>query len=138
MFKPSDTLLLIIIPSSPPQVLYESHSILHGRPFPLKGRFVANVFIHFEPAGKNGAMSSLTVEDEIDVANLDVLPDYILPDSPEAKRWHEMNPVRVQLEKMTPGSTPVHLAAQSNNLRALKAAVERDLGVVHAKDENGW
>jgi len=30
-------------------VLYESHSILHGRPFPLKGRFMANVFVHFEP-----------------------------------------------------------------------------------------
>jgi prolyl 4-hydroxylase len=33
-------------------VLYESHSILHGRPFPLKGRFYANIFIHFAP-GKN-------------------------------------------------------------------------------------
>jgi prolyl 4-hydroxylase len=32
-------------------VLYESHSVLHGRPFPLKGRFMANVFIHFEPTG---------------------------------------------------------------------------------------
>lgn len=26
-------------------VLYESHSVLHGRPFPLKGRFMANVFM---------------------------------------------------------------------------------------------
>ena len=26
-------------------VLYESHSIIHGRPFPLKGRFMANVFM---------------------------------------------------------------------------------------------
>jgi len=32
-------------------VLYESHSVLHGRPFALKGRYVANVFIHFEPTG---------------------------------------------------------------------------------------
>merc|ERR1712038_1549420 len=32
-------------------VLYESHSVLHGRPFPLKGRYFANVFIHFEPTG---------------------------------------------------------------------------------------
>jgi len=30
-------------------VLYESHSILHGRPFALKGRFMANLFIHFAP-----------------------------------------------------------------------------------------
>jgi len=25
------------------QVLYESHSVLHGRPYPLKGRFFANI-----------------------------------------------------------------------------------------------
>jgi hypothetical protein len=30
-------------------VLYESHTTLHGRPFPLKGRFYANVFVHFAP-----------------------------------------------------------------------------------------
>ena len=24
-------------------ILYESHSVLHGRPFPLKGRYYANV-----------------------------------------------------------------------------------------------
>ena len=28
----------------------ESHSLLHGRPFPLKGRYFANIFIHFEPS----------------------------------------------------------------------------------------
>jgi hypothetical protein len=32
-------------------VMYESHSVLHGRPFPLKGRFLANIFVHFEPVG---------------------------------------------------------------------------------------
>jgi len=26
-------------------VLYESHSLIHGRPFPLKGRYFANIFI---------------------------------------------------------------------------------------------
>lgn len=30
-------------------VLYESHTTLHGRPFPMKGRFYANVFVHFSP-----------------------------------------------------------------------------------------
>jgi prolyl 4-hydroxylase len=27
----------------------QSHTVLHGRPFPLKGRFLANLFIHFIP-----------------------------------------------------------------------------------------
>jgi prolyl 4-hydroxylase len=32
-------------------ILYESASVIHGRPFPLRGRYYANVFIHFEPSG---------------------------------------------------------------------------------------
>jgi hypothetical protein len=32
-------------------ILYESHSVIHGRPFPFEGRFMANVFVHFEPVG---------------------------------------------------------------------------------------
>ena len=30
-------------------VLYESHSVLHGRPFPLNGTYFANIFVHFKP-----------------------------------------------------------------------------------------
>ena len=30
-------------------ILYESHSVIHGRPFPLEGKEYANVFVHFEP-----------------------------------------------------------------------------------------
>jgi prolyl 4-hydroxylase len=32
-------------------VLYESHSVIHGRPFPFQGNYFANVFVHFEPLG---------------------------------------------------------------------------------------
>lgn len=32
-------------------ILYESHSIIHGRPYPLNGKYYANCFIHFEPIG---------------------------------------------------------------------------------------
>ena len=32
-------------------ILYENHSTLPSRPLPLKGRFVANVFVHFEHTG---------------------------------------------------------------------------------------
>ena len=30
-------------------VLYESHTVIHGRPTPLKGRYYANVFVHYAP-----------------------------------------------------------------------------------------
>ena len=29
--------------------LYESHTVLHGRPFPLIGNMYANVFVHYIP-----------------------------------------------------------------------------------------
>jgi hypothetical protein len=32
-------------------VLYESHSVIHGRPFPFEGDYYANIFVHFEPTG---------------------------------------------------------------------------------------
>jgi prolyl 4-hydroxylase len=32
-------------------VLYESHSVIHGRPFPMQGECYANLFLHFEPIG---------------------------------------------------------------------------------------
>lgn len=35
-------------------VLYESHTVVHGRPAPLKGRFFANVFVHFMPVHHEG------------------------------------------------------------------------------------
>ncbi|KAL7510559.1 hypothetical protein ACHAXN_007399 [Cyclotella atomus] len=30
-------------------ILYESHSVLHGRPFALQGEYYANIFVHFKP-----------------------------------------------------------------------------------------
>ena len=32
-------------------ILYEGHSVIHGRPFPLNGSYYANLFVHFEPVG---------------------------------------------------------------------------------------
>ena len=49
-------------------VLYESGSLMHGRPFPLKGNFYANIFIHFEPVGPVGG--AVTVNPD--------LPNYVI------------------------------------------------------------
>ncbi len=47
-------------------VLYESHSVLHGRPFPLMGKYFANIFVHFKPffEGDNGDEDEEVKEDE--------------------------------------------------------------------------
>ena len=80
-----------------------------GRPFPLKGRFYANVFIHFEPTGH-----SLRHEDKLNGGDAeeqymkakkkakrnnskeDDLPPYILKGTPEEARWRQ----QTQLEKV--------------------------------------
>jgi len=43
-------------------VLYESHTVLHGRPFPLKGKFYANVFVHFIPVDHDANNEKLIKE----------------------------------------------------------------------------
>ena len=91
-------------------VLYESHSLIHGRPFPLKGRYFANIFIHFEPTGHSlrhhAKMDALHGKDhdakykeavargagghEVDQAG--DLPSYIIPGSQEEKNWRRFHP----------------------------------------------
>lgn len=64
-------------------VLYESHSIIHGRPFALKGRFYASIFIHFEPIGP------LDPSKHVDVYHDDLpYPPYLIPESSwVAEEW---------------------------------------------------
>jgi len=142
-------------------VLYESHSILHGRPFPLKGRYYANLFIHFEPTGHSLRHHEEHFEDGKDVhekykeavarraggheADHDGLPDYIKMGSDEEKKWHQRHPDNKRSAKMksfTTGSTSAHQAAQSGDVKELKELVSRKgvnvEKIVNAKDENGW
>ena len=81
--------------------MYESHSVIHGRPFPLKGRFYANVFIHFEPTGHTLRHNTREGGDDIvkknrkaaqrdfagHEADHDGLPSYIREGTSEAIKW---------------------------------------------------
>ena len=53
-------------------VLYESHSVIHGRPFPMKGRSYVNVFLHFQPIGPLGDINKWGPEEG-------GLPPYVVP-----------------------------------------------------------
>ena len=64
-------------------VLYESHSVIHGRPFPMIGNFFANCFIHFEPYAP--------LEGEAHDPNSDI-PPYIVEDSVWENEWKIANP----------------------------------------------
>jgi len=114
-------------------VLYESHSIIHGRPFPLKGKYYANAFIHFKPdpsmKHKDGS----------------ILPPYLMKRSDEARRWKREFRRRI-LRKMAKAETrkeenrlhKVHLAARNDDLIRLKKICEADEGMLHHEDRNGW
>jgi prolyl 4-hydroxylase len=54
-------------------VLYESHSVIHGHPFPMQGCFYANFFIHFEVLGP--------LDGEIKYDPSLGLPPYLIPGS---------------------------------------------------------
>jgi prolyl 4-hydroxylase len=105
-------------------VLYESHSVIHGRPFPLKGRFFANIFIHFEPVYEEESVE---------------LPPYILEGSSEAEAWRSKSAISRQLENTnSDGATKAHKYAIMNELDGLKKISENNPDILHEEDNNGW
>jgi len=137
-------------------VLYESHSVIHGRPFPLKGRYFANLFVHFEPVGHTMRHHNHKTDAGEDVDQKyrdslirgsggheneqDGLPSYILAGTPEAEHWRATHPTGQKSRKksFTTGSTVAHLAAQDGNINELKKEVKKKKDLITAKDENGW
>lgn len=109
-------------------VLYESHSVLHGRPFELKGRYAAYLFLYFVP---------LPTEEQL---KENALPPYILKESTLAKAWEEG-----VYDNIIPGSPKAHWgqheahdAAGDGDLEALIRIAQNDIHSLHAKDNNGW
>jgi prolyl 4-hydroxylase len=94
-------------------VLYESHSVIHGRPYPLKGSYYANAFLHFEPLGYSAELerrlqaADKTAKEKFQEAlekqiedtaeeraarhenRKADLPRYIKEGTPEAARWRQ-------------------------------------------------
>lgn len=138
----------------------ESHSVLHGRPFPLKGRYMANLFVHFEPIGhslRHNAEQGRGLDDahnkyrdslarghgghENEMAE-NGLPPYVIPGTPEERHWRQTHPGGFKSKKnsATTGSqqTIAHFAAQTGNIQQLELEVKNNKDVVNAKDHNGW
>mmetsp|Transcript_12521 Transcript_12521/g.19374 ORF Transcript_12521/g.19374 Transcript_12521/m.19374 type:complete len:453 (+) Transcript_12521:134-1492(+) len=117
-------------------VLYESHSVIHGRPFPMKGNYFANVFIHFEPIGpvvpEGSKFSKDMLPDQARKSIDDGLPPYVVKGSPWAKEYKNGNPDGWKLS-----NTPIHAAAR-NDLATLRAHAWLDPEAFHMKDHNGW
>jgi prolyl 4-hydroxylase len=96
-------------------VLYESHSTIHGRPFPFKGDYFANIFVHFQPIGS----LVYTDDDVVDIEKAIDIPPYIIPGSLWEKRWRADSPVGWQVIQ-EPGSI-----VQRRDLDSLRYLVDR-------------
>jgi prolyl 4-hydroxylase len=116
----------------------------------MKGRYMANIFVHFEPTGHSLRHNAKLEEEaggdvnakykealargigghENDNADL---PVYIKVGSPEEKRWRQSHPSHA---KSIPKSA--HLAAQQGEVELLNAEIKKKKDVVNAKDSNGW
>ena len=120
-------------------VLYESGSLIHGRPFPMKGRFYANIFIHFQPTGRPLGDATDDYLDSLD----EFYPPYIVPNSPEIPHWRQMNPHGWKKPAPSPPiqqiqSAEGHNAAALGDVGRLAALARKDKQALDRKDENGW
>ena len=110
-------------------VLYESHSVIHGRQFPLKGRFMANVFIHFEPVGPIGGPIEYDGK----------FPPYIIRGSPEESRWRSRYKEHKLLGKsFVTGSNDAHTFAANGEVDRLTQFLNSHPDTINQKDKNGW
>lgn len=116
-------------------ILYESHSLIHGRPFPLKGRFYANIFIHFEPFdGWDAARDKTMLGDN----NNGDLPPYILPGSPQERHYREENPNGWSKFFAEGEEPPVGEYAADGELHELKGVAKIDHRLLWFEDHNRW
>jgi prolyl 4-hydroxylase len=140
-------------------VLYESHTIIHGmshgnysfcvtishfnafflcrqgRPFPMKGRFYANIFVHFEPLGsyrkdKNDFSPNNKFPKESLESMLVGLPPYVIPGSTWESEWRTKNPEGWQLYHNN-----MILGIQKNDLRIIDNLYIQNPESVHALDQ---
>jgi len=119
-------------------VLYESHSILHGRPFPMRGKFYANIFVHFEPIGAlafapDTNLTDVVIDEESQNAIAQGLPPYVIPENEWAVDWRKNNPRGWQLLH-----SDMHTAAETGDWKTLRDIAIPNPNALHKPDDNGW
>lgn len=140
-------------------MLFESHSVIHGRPFPLKGRHYSMLFIHFEPTGHSLRHNADAGIKDVELqykqaaedskggqsASHDTLPPYIIRESPEEIHWKELHPEGWKEPEFNPLNRTIksklHKAAANGDVTELERVLEKDTGRVRAvdyRDDEGW
>ena len=113
-------------------LLFESHSVLHGRPFPLKGNFYAMLFIHFEPTGQTPLRQKESVDEQYRQAVQDgvggqssseqasMLPPYIRRFSPEEEHWQIQNPEGWRSPASSPASSDAQMEDEEHSEKQIQ------------------
>jgi prolyl 4-hydroxylase len=104
----------------------------------MRGRFFANIFVHFEPLGTPRKafddFSSPVVYDADARESIEAgLPAYVIPGSPWEHEWREKHPDGWKLLH----NDVVH-GARKNNLRLVDNLYIKDPQSIHSVDTNGW
>jgi hypothetical protein len=110
-------------------VLYESSTVLHGRPFPMKGHNYANIFIHFEPVDHQAM-------------NLRSLPTY---DLAQAAAEGDLNKVKSHIAAQPDlvhvrdpnGWAPLHEAARAGKVTVAKYLIEKGADAASLTNSGG-
>jgi hypothetical protein len=128
--------------------LYESHTVLHGRPFKMKGRYYANLFVHYEPVdhAANNKADREPNKPKLDREGLEKLQRKVGGDiggheainHVEEDAEEEEGEEEEAEEEVDELSTPAHAAARDGDYEGLVDLVRNDHSLVSAADKNGW
>ena len=105
----------------------------------MKGRFFANIFVHFEPLGiYRKDADDFTVDsiqyDKLALESLDHdLPPYVIPGSPWEEEWKEKHEDGWELL-----NSDIRRGIQDGNMRVVDNLFIQDPESIHEPDKNGW
>jgi prolyl 4-hydroxylase len=133
-------------------VLYESHSVLHGRPFPMNGSHYANVFVHYEPLdhAENNAKVAAKKNANMPINFMDADKDYMKNKMKRKlnhahtgeedhldhsiggheRHNHDYETIRRHMDQIDKESDAVNNPHQSPSFRLRKAAQKGDINAI--------
>jgi len=147
-------------------VLYESHTVLQGRPFPLNGKFYANIFVHYIPVDheeenekdrQRGKVVDIPADAEWAAAAKQQMKRKLKPERNEVgheQQNHDPAEIKKRVDiisnkktesqntdktpRVVDGQTALHRAAASGNLELVEKMLTQSSDLLHARDANDW
>eukprot|EP01036_Dinobryon_divergens_P025323 gene25323-33854_t len=147
-------------------VLYESATVLHGRPFPLKGRSYANVFIHYKPLdhdenNRRDHQPKVADSKGRSLVTLKAMKERYMMIGGHEQSNHEQEAIDRHLQdidnevqqlkreiltkdrdyKFNPNDEPgfaIRRAAQNGDVPGIEYLLRRNPNQINEADDNGW